>query len=357
MLMRAAVVHARGDLRLEDVPVPEVPEGSIRVKVEACGICGTDKRIYRTGDHRASYPVIAGHEIAGIVDAVAPGVRDVKEGDRVCVAPGHGCGMCRMCRTGHPNVCTSPFPSLGYKVNGGFAEYMAVPENIFRLGFVNPVPEELTFDQAAMSEILACCLNAQRNTVIHEGDVVLVVGCGPAGIIHLQLARLKGACKVIVTQRSRYRLDLASERFSIDRAIASSEEDLHDAVMEETNGKGADVIYVCVPSREAQETALSLIGNRGRVNFFGGLPPDDHIVRLDANALHYKEFFIGGASSSLPETNREALRLLAERKIDPDLLITHRFPLEEIHAAFDVVESGRCIKIVLNPGAAEGGSS
>ena len=347
--MRAAVVYGKNDLRLEDVPVPDVPAGSIRVQVRACGICGTDKRIYRRGDHRASYPVVVGHEIAGVVDAVAPGVTGIREGDRVCVAPGHGCGECRMCRSGQPNVCTNPFPSLGYKVNGGFAETIAVPENIFRLGFVNPIPDELSFDQASMSEIVACCLNGQRNTPVHEGDIVLVIGCGPAGIIHSQLARLSGARKVIVTQRSRYRLNLARERFPIDRTVASSDEDLREAVMEETNGEGADVIYVAAPSRDAQEVATQLVANRGRINFFGGLPPDDHAIHLDANALHYKEFFLGGASSSLPETNHEALRLLAEREIDPDLLITHRFPLEEIHAAFDVVESRQCIKVVVNP--------
>jgi L-iditol 2-dehydrogenase len=315
----------------------------------ACGICGTDKRIYRVGDYRASYPVIVGHEIAGVVDAVAPGVDAVKEGDRVCVAPGHGCGECRMCRTGHPNVCTNPYPSLGYRVNGGFAEMIAVPRNIFALGFVNPIPPELTYDQASMSEILACCLNAHRNSPVHQGDVVLIIGAGPAGMIHAQLAHLRGASKVLLTQRSTYRLDLATERFPVDRAIASSEEDLREAVMDETDGLGADVIFVAAPSREAQETALGLVANRGRVNFFGGLPKDDHTVRLDANDLHYREFFIAGASSSLPETNRQALQLLAERKVDPDMLITHRFPLSEIHAAFDVVEERHCIKVVVNP--------
>jgi L-iditol 2-dehydrogenase len=254
-----------------------------------------------------------------------------------------------MCRSGQPNVCTNPFPSLGYKVDGGFAEMIAVPENIFRLGFVNPIPAELGFDQAAMSEIVACCINGQLNTPTREGDVVLVIGSGPAGVVHSQLARLQGAREVIITQRSTHRLELAKERFGIERTVASTRENLRAAVMEETNGEGADVVYVCAPSREAQETAISLVANRGRVNFFGGLPRDDHIVRLDANDLHYREFFIAGASSSLPETNREALRLLAERSIDPDLLITHRFRLEAIHAAFEVVESRRCIKVVVNP--------
>jgi len=345
--MKAAVVHARGDLRLEQLPIPEVPAGSIRVRVRACAICGTDLRIYRKGDHRAEYPVVVGHEIAGVVDAIAAGVTGVREGDRVCVAPGHGCGTCRMCLQGQPNVCLTPHPSLGYRVNGGFEEYFAVPENIFRLGFVNPIPPQLTFRQASLSEIIACCLNAQTNTPVRPGDTVLVIGSGPAGIIHSRLARLQGAGRVLLTQRSRARLDLAAARFPVDRIIASSEEDLEKAVMEETRGEGADVIYVCAPSAEAQETAVRLAAPRGRVNLFGGLPKGETSIRIDANTIHYKELFIGGASSSLPEGNREALRLLAAGEIDADKLITHTFPIDEIVRAFDAAEGRQGIKVVV----------
>lgn len=346
--MKAAVVHKKNDLRLEDYPIPEVPVGSIRVQVKACAICGTDLRIYRKGDYRASYPVVPGHEIAGVVEAVAKGVKGVKVGDRVCVAPGHGCGLCRMCRSGYPNVCTSPFPSLGYKVNGGFEEYFAVPENIFRLGFVNPIPDALSFQQASMSEIIACCINAQENAAVRPGDVVLVMGCGPAGIIHAHLAKMNGAAKVLVTQRSAARLQMATSKFDIiDRAIASSDEDLTAAVMDETNGEGADVVFVCAPSRQAQEQATELIGPRGRINFFGGLPKDDNIVRIDSNRLHYKEFFISGASSSLPRNNIKALELLASKSIDPDKLITHTFGIDDIHHGFDVCENRQGIKVVI----------
>jgi L-iditol 2-dehydrogenase len=346
--MKAAVVHALGDLRLEQIPVPEVPAGSIRLKVQSCAICGTDIRIYRKGDHRAMYPVVIGHEIAGTVDAVGRGASGIHEGERVCVAPGHGCGECRTCRSGFPNVCTRPFPSLGYKVNGGFEEYFAVPENIFRLGFVNAIPSGLSFAQASMSEIIACCLNAQQNTPTRPGDTVLVIGSGPAGIIHSQLARRAGARRVLVTQRSRQRLELARSRFSIDRVICSSEEDLGAAVMEETAGEGADVIYVCAPSAEAQETALQLAAPRGRINFFGGLPMGANHISVDANIVHYKELFIGGASSSRPVDNREALRLLEERAIDPDRLVTHTFAIDDIVRAFDVAESRQGIKVVVN---------
>ena len=141
----------------------------------------------------------------------------------------------------------------------------------------------------------------------------------------------------------------AKARFNIDRIVASSEEDLTAAVMAETGGEGADVIFVCAPSAEAQEQAIQLVAPRGRINFFGGLPKGDNVIRLDSNVLHYKEFFIAGASSSMPDGNRQALKLLADRTLDPDKLITHTFPMDKIHAAFDMVESRKAIKVVVNP--------
>jgi len=347
----AAMVYGMGDLRVEPYDKPKCPEKSILVRVKACSICGTDVRIYTKGDYRAQYPVIIGHEIAGEIVEVAEGVTGYSVGERVCVAPGHGCGYCRTCLKGYPNVCTNPHPSLGYKFNGGFAEYMAVPEHIFRLGFVSKIPEQLTYNQAALSEIIACCLNAQKNIRPEKDDTVLILGCGPAGIIHAHLSKLSGAKRVIIAQRSPERLIRAKEKFPdvIDDIIVMSEQDINSEVMKLTNNEGPDVVIVCAPSREAQELAVKIVAARGRVNFFGGLPKDDCIVKLDANQLHYKEFFISGASSSLPENNREALRLLAERKIDPDKIITHQFSLDDIHKGFEVISTKDCIKIVINP--------
>ncbi|HPE95093.1 MAG TPA: zinc-dependent dehydrogenase [Bacillota bacterium] len=348
--MTAAVVYGRNDLRVEQVDIPEVPEGSIRIKVMSCAICGTDKRIYKAGDYRASYPVITGHEIAGVVESVAPGVTSVKVGDRVCVAPGHGCGHCAACKAGFPNVCLTPHPSLGYKLNGGFAEYMAIPRHIFELGFVNRIPDGLSFDRASLSEIVACCINAQNNVSVKKGDTVLIFGAGPAGLIHAQLSKLRGASKVIMTQRSAFRLERAKADFSdaVDYVISSEQEDLTSRVLELTDGRGADVVIVCAPSAQAQEQAVSLAAPRGRINFFGGLPKDANTVSLDANMIHYKELFISGASSSHPEGNREALKLLSEKKIDPDRLITHVFPLSQVALGYENMENKMAIKVVIH---------
>lgn len=348
--MKAAVVHGKGDLRLERVAKPSTPDGSILIKVMSCAICGTDRRIYKAGDFRAVYPVITGHEIAGIVEDVSSGITSVKPGDRVCVAPGHGCGYCKACTSGYPNVCTDPHPSLGYKLNGGFAQYMAVPEHIFRLGFVNLIPDNLSFDSASMSEIIACCINAQDNVNVCPGDTVLIMGAGPAGIIHAHLSKMRGAARVILTQRSSFRLVQAKKLFPefIDEIIPSADIDLEKHMDELTDGLGVNVVLVCAPSGEAQEQALRLAGVRGRINFFGGLPKNDRFIKVDSNNLHYKELFISGASSSRPEGNREALRLLSENRINPDKLITHKFSLDDIIDGYNVMESQNCIKVVIH---------
>ena len=349
--MLAALVYGVNDLRVEEYDMPVCPPNSILVKVKACSICGTDVRIYRKGDYRAQYPVIIGHEIAGEIVEVSKEVKGYEVGERVCVAPGHGCGECRMCRKGYPNVCTNPHPSLGYKLNGGFAEYIAVPEHILRLGFVNEIPPGLEYNKAALSEITACCLNAQENIKVEKGDTVLIMGSGPAGLIHAVLSKYFGAGRIFVTQRSPGRLERAKSLFPgiIDRVIASSQENLQSEILKETNGEGADIVIVCAPSREAQEQATALVAPRGRINFFGGLPKDDCIDKIDANILHYKEYFLQGASSSRPENNREALRLLQNRIVDPDKFITKTFPLAEIHKGFELIDTRECLKVVVNP--------
>jgi L-iditol 2-dehydrogenase len=321
--MKAARIRAPGGMRLEEIPVPEVPAGSIRVDVRACAVCGTDLRIFSRGDYRTRYYVMPGNEIAGIVEAVQPGVSGVGEGDGVCVALGHG-------------------------FDGGFEEYLAVPERILRLGFVNPIPDTLSFQQASLSEVIACRPHVQENTPVHGRGVVLVIGAGSAGVIHTQLARRAGAKKVPLAQRSRRRLELVKERFPVNRIVTSSDEDLEGAFMEETGGEGADATFVCAPSAEAQGSAFRLLAPRGRINFFGVLPPEGRAVRLDSNNIHYRDHSISGAPSSLPAGNRGALELHSERRIEPDLLVTDVFPIDEILGASETAERREGIKVGVN---------
>lgn len=347
--MKAAVVEALGILVVKDVPDPELIPESVLIRVEACAVCGSDLRIFRKGDPRATLPRIIGHEIAGTVEAVGSGTAGFAVGDRVAVAPGHGCGVCRWCRAGMGNVCVDPRPSIGYASSGGFAELIVPPANVVANGFVNRIPDGVPFEHASLAELLACCLNGQEQASVGAGDTVLVLGAGPAGCMHVELARARGASKVLLSQRSPERLELARERFGPDAVFAGDGSALAAWVMAETGGFGADVVIVAAPSARAQEAALQLCAPRGRISFFGGLPKDDRHITIDANLVHYKELRLTGASSSLGRQNREALELIARGRVHADRYLTHRFPLERTAEAFAAVEARQAIKAVVVP--------
>jgi L-iditol 2-dehydrogenase len=247
------------------------------------------------------------------------------------------------------NVCIDPRPSIGYASSGGFAQFIVPPVTVVKNGFVNPIPDTLSLEDASMAELLACCINGQERAAVGPGDTVVIIGAGPAGCMHVELARARGAAKIILSQRSAARLDLAAARFSPDLAIRAEGDELVAAVRDATGGLGADVVIVAAPSAQAQETAMRLAAPRGRISLFGGLPKDNRSITIDANIIHYQEISLTGASSSLGRQNREALDLIASGKIHAGRYITHRFPLAETPAAFAAVEAREAIKAVVFP--------
>lgn len=347
--MKAAVVEKIREARVMEVADPQVLAGSLKIKVEACAICGSDLRIFTKGDPRATFPRIIGHEIAGTVVEIGDGTEGFQIGERVCVAPGHGCGKCKYCKNDMGNVCIDPQPSVGYASSGGFAEYIVPPVNVVKNGFVNKIPENLSFEEASMSELLACCINAQERAFVGAGDTVLIMGPGPAGLMHIQLAKARGAKKVILSGRTAGRLNQAKEKFNPDLVLLEQGEELVKRVLAETDGIGADVVIVAAPSHEAQELALKMTAPRGRINFFGGLPKDNCISNIEANLVHYKECMITGASSSLGRQNREALELISAGKVKAADYITHRYTLDEFNEAFEAVERKETVKAIIFP--------
>ncbi|NPV54162.1 MAG: alcohol dehydrogenase catalytic domain-containing protein [Firmicutes bacterium] len=345
--MKAAVVHALNDLRIEEVPEPALLDDSVMIRVEACAICGTDLRIYRRGDKRAKLPQVIGHETAGIIEAAGPLVKGLKVGDRVTVAPGISCGSCRSCQRGYQNLCENMI-SIGYAWPGGFAQYHVPPGKAITEGFVNKIPDGVSYEDASLAEIIACCINGQERVGINEGDTVVVIGAGPAGCVHVELARARGAGKIILANRSPGRLE-AARKFSADVFVNAGQEDLVARVFQETDGWGADVVIVACASKEAQAQAVQMVAKRGRISFFGGLAHSDSLNTLDANIVHYRECIITGASSSTGRGNREALELIASGKIDTRKLITHVIPLDQIEEGFRLMESREGMKVVVKP--------
>ena len=306
--MKAAVLEEQNKIVVKEVQNLDIDDDTILIKVKACGVCGSDIRIYKGGDKRVNYPIIIGHEITGIIEKVGKNIQQFTEGDRVSASPGHACLNCTYCKNGQENVCINPFPSIGYAINGGYAEYFIIPAHLIKAGFVNKLPDNLTFEQATLAEPLACCLNAHRHMDIKQGDTVLIFGAGPVGCIHTKLSQINNASKVFLADLDSNRLELA-KKFSPTKTINPTQENLKEIIMAETNNIGVDKVFVCAPSKKAQTDGLDLLAPKGKINFFGGLAKNDSKIEIDSNLIHYKELIITGTSSSTAQDNKDLVEL------------------------------------------------
>lgn len=346
--MKVFRFYAPGDVRLEEADEPHAGPGEVRIRVRACSMCGTDVKISTSGHQRIVPPRVMGHEIAGEVDEVGDGVTGWSAGDRVQVIAAIPCGRCEWCRAGVMTICPNQV-SMGYDFDGGFAAHMVVPAAVLAVDGLNRIPDGVGFAEASVAEPFACAINAQELADVHEGDVVVVVGSGPIGCLHVRLARANGAAAVYLVELSRERLDTAAELVKPDAAVCASETDPVEAVLELTGGRGADVVITAAASGAAQEQALRMVAPRGRISFFGGLPKDRPTITLDSNVVHYKELTIVGANGSSPDHNKRALGLIADGSVPVHDLITHRLPLERVVEGIDVVRTGAGIKVTIEP--------
>lgn len=346
--MKAATFYAPGDLRVGDVPEPSAGPGELRLRMHATATCGTDAKIFRHGHHRLQPPQIIGHELAGEVIEVGDGVAGFVLGDRVQVIAAVPCGTCWACTSGAMTVCPNQ-TSMGYQYPGGFAEQMVVPAAVLAVDGVNRIPDGISYAEASVTEPLACALNAQELVRMGDGDVVVVMGAGPIGCLHVRLARSLGATAVYLVDVNADRLAMSADRVHPDATIDASADDPVDAIRKLTGGRGPSVVITAAPAGAAQEQAIEMAAPQGRVSFFGGLPKDDPYIRCDSNLVHYRELSLVGANGSSPDHNRRALELIAGGAVPVADLITHRLPLDDVHGAIEAVTSGAAIKVVVEP--------
>ncbi len=347
--MLAAVYRGPNALGIEERSVPEIGPDEALLKVSSASICGTDLRILH-GGHR-KYPTgtvrIPGHELVGEIAQVGANVNGLRTGQRVFVAPNIGCGHCHLCVNGRNNLCTE-YDAFGITIDGGFAEYMRITAAAILQGNLMPLSEQVDSAVAALIEPFACVLHGQDAVNIRPGDIVLVVGAGPIGIMHLLLAHLNGANRVIISEMMPERLRQALE-FGADRAINPMQENLAEVLAQESDGRGADVIIVAAPSQRAQEEALQLAAVGGRINFFGGLPQDRSNISFDSNVVHYKELRVTGTTACSTADCRRAAAIVGSGRIDLSRIVSARYPLREVQTAFTAAEDRRSLKIVLQP--------
>lgn len=345
--MKAAVFLGPEQMEIRDVPRPQAAPDSLVIKVEACAVCGSDARIYGSGNFRITPPQIIGHEVAGTIAEVGSELKGFSVGQRVAIAPAIPCGECFFCERGEQTACENSV-SLGYHYAGGFAEYMEVPWRAIKVGCVNTVPEHIPFEEAVLAEPLSCAINAQEIADVGLGETVAIFGGGPIGFMHIELARSRGATKIILIEPNPSRREMAAP-FKPDLVLDPNNDDVVKSVLEATQGRGADVVITACPAGSAQETALEIVRRRGRVSFFGGLPRGNSVIKFDSNLVHYREFFVLGANGSSPRQNRLAIDLIASGKFDVKKLITHTFPLEKTVEAIETVRRGEGLKVIIKP--------
>lgn len=345
--MKAQVFMGPKQFEYKDVELRQLNEGEALIKVEACAICGTDMRIYRSGQKNVVPPRITGHEICGVVVKKMPGANVPEVGTRVIVLTPVGCGTCKFCKKGLVNLCPEINP-LGYGYDGGFAQYMIIPAEAMVQDPLIPVPDNVTPEQASLAEPLSCCINGQQFLDICDEDVVLIYGAGPIGLMHAALARARGARKVMLADINQHRLDMAAD-FDIDVVVNTAEQDIREIVNRETEGAGIDVAITACPAKSVQVEAIELAGVRARISWFAGVPKDDPCITFDPNIVHYKEMSVFGCFASHRAQYAEALDLIASGKVDIDKFIFKSYPLETLQEAFETAMSGEGLKVIVTP--------
>ncbi|WP_054951797.1 zinc-binding dehydrogenase [Flaviflexus massiliensis] len=348
--MLAYEFHTDSTLRFIEAPDPGPGPGELVVTMASNGICGTDLKIAR-GEHRFFPPGtsrIPGHEAIGIVTDNRSGDERYAPGTAVALAPNISCNTCRPCRRGFQNLCEN-YEAFGLTFNGGFAEKILVPASAITNGNLLPIPQGLDLTVAALTEPIAAVLRGLRPLNITSDDTLLICGAGPIGLIALLIANHRGVGKVIVSQTSAPRRELAA-KLGADVTLDPRAGDLAEQVLEVTDGAGADATVVATPKGTVFGDAVRASAVGGRINFFAGLPSGGGEIPLDANLIHYRELVVTGSTANNNADCREALDLLASAPGLFSPLITATFPLNKADEAFEAARAGEHLKVVVTDG-------
>lgn len=340
--MRVALWYNNRDVRVEEIPVPEIGPGELLVRVIASGICGSDVMEWYRLDRA---PLVLGHEIAGEVVVAGEGVERYKAGDRIAVAHHLPCNTCHYCLSGNHTACDT-LRRTNFDP-GGFAEYVRLPAlNVDRGVF--SLPDEVSFEDATFVEPLACVLRGQRRANLQPGQTVLVIGSGISGLLHIKLARALGAGHIVATDINRYRLE-AAEWFGVDIAINAGEY-APDGLREVNNGLLADLVIVCTGAVPAVNQALSSVERGGTVLFFAPTAPGVTIPISINNLFWRRDITLTTSYAGSPADYAAALRLIRARSVLVHEMITHRLSLEEIGLGFQLVADAReSLKVIIEP--------
>lgn len=343
--MQAAMYYGIGDVRYEETDVPEIGPGELLIKVGTALTCGTDVKTYKRGHPLLikHTPALFGHEYAGTIEVVGDGLKDFKVGMRVVATNSAPCGNCYYCKRDMPNLCATLKDTL---VNGAFAEYIRVPEAVVQWN-THPIPDSLSFRDAALTEPLACVVHGIEESNIKLGDTVAVIGAGPIGQMMIMLAKKNGASTVIASDLAPLRRDIAAKA-GADITIDPTKENPVERVKEETSGRGADVVIEAVGIPQLWEQAVDMTRDAGTTVLFGGAASGTKF-EVDTVRFHYGQLTLKGVFHLKPKHVEQALELIIAGDVDPDLLISHKMPLKDINKALEMMSKGETMKVAISP--------
>jgi len=339
--MLVAVYYNNRDVRVQEMPRPEIGSDEMLLKVMACGICGSDViEWYRV----PTAPRVLGHEATGIVEETGEKVAKYEVGGRIFVSHHVPCNKCRYCLSGHHTACetlhtTNYFP-------GGFSQYIRVPKINVEFG-VYELPSDMSYEEGTFIEPLGCVVRGQRLADVCREDDVLVIGSGISGIMHIQLAKLRGARNVVAADINPYRLELA-EKFGADHVVNAGE-NLPRKLRAVNYGKPASKVIVCTGATQAALSALECVDRGGTILFFA-VPEPSVRVSMPLTEFWRKEITMKTSYGAAPKDLEESLKILAQRGINVTDMITHRLSLQEIAEGFRLMSyADKYLKIIIEP--------
>jgi L-iditol 2-dehydrogenase len=336
--MKVALFEKPHLLSVTDKPLRSLGEGEILVKVQNCGVCGTDVHI-EEGTSRSSPPVVLGHEYAGIVEDIAKDVNGFNAGQRVAIDPNIACGICFYCRRGLVHLCSN-LRALGVDIDGGMAEYCIVP-----VKQAYEIPADLSAEASAFIEPVSCAVHGIDKANIVVGDTVVILGGGTIGLLMLQLAKNAGAARVIVVEPLEHKRNIA-RALGADEVINPTERNVLSVVMDITK-VGADTVIECVGKPQTMQLAIEIARRGGTVEFFGVAPIGQKIF-IEPNLVYFKELTIVGSYVN-PNTFSRAISVLQSGKVRVDKFQIDTFPLDGVHEALAFQREGKTIKSIIQP--------
>jgi L-iditol 2-dehydrogenase len=338
--MKAAVYYSQKDIRIEELPTPEIGEDEVLVEMKACGVCGSDLMQWYL---KSRVPLVLGHEPAGIIAKKGKRVKGFNVGDRVFVHHHVACLKCYYCLHGDYTLCEQ-FHRTNIKP-GGFAEYFRVPAQNLQTDTLK-ISDSVSFDEATLIEPVGCCLKAIKECNVQRGDSVAIIGAGATGIILTAISKVYDAAKIIVSDLIDYRLEMA-KKFGADVAVNPKNEDLNEIVKAETDGRGVDIAVITAPSLEAYKAGLAACRKGGKLCVFAPTKPAEYL-QVSPKELFFSEIQIIPSYSTSHLETRTALELITSGKLKVKDLITHRFSLANIAEAFKTaLESKESLKIIV----------